>query len=171
MNTAWGQEVVCSLVVLQLILLYLLPGSSRVHKLWLVWVFFFFFSILSALRGHLTSPMSLILTLDWYPMKSWAVFLITSCRAFLSSSEHIPCQIVMPSLDVDFMVLLYLIVPIFSNVYLLISVCIARTELSDEAILKTMLLLALGNCFSLLPDIYWHNNKLILIRTFNQLWN
>lgn len=60
----------------------------------------------------------------------------------------------MPSLDVDFMVLLYLIVPIFSNVYLLISVCIARTELSDEAILKTMLLLALGNCFSLLPDIY-----------------
>lgn len=60
----------------------------------------------------------------------------------------------MPSLDVDFMVLLYLIVPIFSNVYLLISVCIARTVLSDEAILKTMLLLALGNCFSLLPDIY-----------------
>lgn len=60
----------------------------------------------------------------------------------------------MPSLDVDFMVLLYLIVPIFSNVYLLISVCIAHTVLSDEAILKTMLLLALGNCFSLLPDIY-----------------
>lgn len=61
---------------------------------------------------------------------------MTSCRAFLSSSEHIPCQIAMPSLVVDFMVLLYLMVPIFSNVYLLISVCIAGTVLSDEATLK-----------------------------------
>ncbi len=50
--TAWGKKLLC-MVVWQQILLYLLPDSSRVNRLWLGWVLSI--SILRALQAsHLT---------------------------------------------------------------------------------------------------------------------
>ncbi len=87
--SAWGKKLLCSLMVKQRILVYLLPDGSSVNRLWLGWVFSFFW----ALCCHLTSPMSLILC-GWVPLMLWEV-LITHCRAFLSGATHEPCQTAM----------------------------------------------------------------------------
>ena len=51
------RTMLCSLVVQQLIVMYLLPAGSTVNRLWLGWVLSF--SLLRALHSHLTSPMSM----------------------------------------------------------------------------------------------------------------
>lgn len=72
----WGQNVLCSPVVQQRTLLYVLPGSSRVTRLQLGWV-------------SLTSAISLIAP------KCPGRFLMTRCREFLSWAVHEPRQVEM----------------------------------------------------------------------------
>ncbi len=95
--TAWGKNLLWSLMVQRRILLKRLLDGSKVNRLLLGWVLSF--NILQALHRHLTSPMSLMLG-RWVPMMLWAVLLtLLQSPPVLDRAHHMPTKLVKLYLD------------------------------------------------------------------------